>query len=255
MAAILVSLAVLILSWVSLYAGSWLAKRAPQEHLESQALQSAQFGIGMMTTLAALVIGFMVTSARQTFDRAQEDIVAVSTSIVLLDRALSGYGSDAQPMQQQLRDFLALATARVSADGEMESIVFRSPRVNLSFLTRMQQSLLSLKPSNASQQWFQARALAISTQLGQERVLTSEHEQSSVPTTLVVVVIVWIMLIFVGLGAFAMHNRSVMIVLLCCALAFSGSIFLILELETPYTGVVRVSGQPLIQAASEFDSH
>lgn len=254
MSAIWVAAIVLLLAWAALYAGNWLAKRAPHEHLVTEAQQAAQFGIGMMTTLAALVIGFMVTSARQTFDRAQEDIVDVSTSIVLMDRALSGYGAESAGVRLQLRDFLALATARVSANGQMESVVFRSPRTNLSFLTRLQTSILALKPTNSSQQWFQSRALALSAELAQDRVLTSEHEKSSIPTPLLVVVIAWIVLIFIGLGAFAMHNRSVMIVLLCCALAFSGSIFLMMELETPYTGLLRVSGGPLIQGASEFNN-
>jgi hypothetical protein len=40
--------------------------------------------------------------------------------------------------------------------------------------------------------------------------------------------------------------------LFCAALAFSGSIFLIMELEAPYTGVLRVSGEPLLQAATEL---
>lgn len=92
----------------------------------------------------------------------------------------------------------------------------------------------------------------LSAELGQDRVVTSEHEKSAEPTVLLAVVIAWIVLIFIGLGVLAMRNRSVRIVLLCCALTFSGSIYLIMELETPYTGLMRVSGQPLIQAADEL---
>jgi hypothetical protein len=49
-----------------------------------------------------------------------------------------------------------------------------------------------------------------------------------------------------------MHNASVRVVLFCAALAFSASIFLVMELESPYTGWLRVSGAPLQQAATEL---
>jgi hypothetical protein len=249
---ILVSLAVLALACGSLYLGSWIASRLPEQHRVYEAQKAAQFGISMMATLAALVLGFMVTSARATFDRANDDIVGVSTSILLVDRALSGYGPEASPIRNDLRDFIARATARVTPDGEMKEIAFRLPHTSLSLLTRLQSSILALRPGTRTQQWFQYRALQVTTELSRERILTSEHERSSEPMALLIVVTAWIVLIFIGMGAFAMHNGSVRIVMFCAALAFAGSIFLVMELESPYTGMLRVSGEPLLQAAQEL---
>ncbi|MGA7437665.1 MAG: hypothetical protein WBW32_06000 [Luteibacter sp.] len=254
MFAIVVSLGVLLLACLSLYLGGWISRHLPEEHRVYEAQKSAQFGISMMATLAALVLGFMVTSARATFDRANEDIVGVATSTLLLDRALSGYGSETAPIREDLRAFLARATARVAPDGEMEKIVFRLPQTSLSIITRLQQKILDLRPTTEAQWWFQHRALECSAELAHERILTSEHEKSSEPLPLLVVVTAWIVLIFLGMGAFAMHNASVRIVLFCAALAFSGSIFLVMELEAPYTGLLRVSGMPLQQAAMELRS-
>lgn len=252
MAAIAISLGVFVLAWVGLWLGAWLAPRLPQEHLSNDARNSAQIGIGMMSTLAALVLGFMITSARSSFDRATDDVVAVSTSIVMLDRALSGYGDEARPVRDQLRTFLERATGRVAADGSVKEVVFRVPLTNLSLLTQLQQSILALKPANDAQHWFQARALTLSGELSRERVITSEQSVQSVPVLLLVVVAAWVFLIFIGLGAFSVHNRSVRVVLVCSALAFAGSVFLILEFETPYSGIIRVSGQPLLNAAEEL---
>lgn len=252
MAAILISLAVFVLAWAGLWLGAWLAPRLPQEHLSNDARNSAQIGISMMSTLAALVLGFMITSARSSFDRATDDIVSVSTSIVMLDRALSGYGAEARPVRDELRTFLERATRRIAPDGYVKEVVFRVPLTNLSLLTQLQQSILDLKPANDAQRWFQQRALALSGDLSRERVVTSEQSEQSVPVLLLVVVAAWVFLIFIGLGAFSVHNRSVRVVLVCSALAFAGSIFLILEFETPYSGVIRVSGQPLLNAAEEL---
>jgi len=252
MYAIVVSLAVLVLACGSLFLGGWIARRMPEEHLVYEAQKAAQFGISMMATLAALVLGFMVTSARATFDRANDDVVGVSTSILLLDRALSGYGPETGQIRTDVRAFLAHATERVAPDGEMQKVVFRLPHTSLSLITRLQASILALTPDTDAKRWFQRRALDITADLGKQRILTSEHERSSEPTFLLVVVTAWIVLIFIGMGTFAMHNASVRLVLFCAALAFSGSIFLIMELEAPYTGVLRVSGEPLLQAATEL---
>jgi len=249
---IIVSLAVLVLACGSLYLGSWIASRLPEKHRVYEAQKAAQFGISMMATLAALVLGFMVTSARATFDRANDDIVDVSTSILLIDRSLSGYGPETAPIRQDLRAFIARATGRVSPDGEMKEIAFRLPHTSLSLLTQLQVRILALQPQTRAQDWFQRRALQVTADLAKGRILTSEHERSSEPTALLIVVTAWIVLIFIGMGAFAMHNESVRIVMFCAALAFAGSIFLVMELEAPYIGMLRVSGEPLLQAAKEL---
>lgn len=101
-----VSLAVLVLACASLHFDGWIARHMPAHHLVYEAQKSAQFGVSMMATLAALVLGFMVTSARVTFDLANQDIVGVSTSTLLLDQALSGYGSETAPIRADLRAFL-----------------------------------------------------------------------------------------------------------------------------------------------------
>lgn len=252
MFAIVVTLGVFLLACVSLYIGEWIARRMPEQHRVYEAQKAAQFGISMMATLAALVLGFMVTSARATFDRANDDIVGVATSTLLLDRALSGYGPETEPIRADLRAFLARATNRVSPDGEMQRIVFRLPQTSLSIITLLQRKILELRPTTEAQWWFQHRALECTAELAHERILTSEHEKSSEPLPLLIVVTAWIILIFVGMGTFAMHNPSVRVVLFCAALAFSGSIFLVMELEAPYTGLLRVSGVPLLQAAEEL---
>src|SRR5579871_1794356 len=124
MYAVLITLGIFLLSCAALYLGGWIAQRLPQHHRSTEAQLAAQYGISMMATLAALVLGFMVTSARATFDRASDDIVSVASSIVLMDRALSGYGPQTAPIRADLRAFLQRATARVDRDGSMREVVF-----------------------------------------------------------------------------------------------------------------------------------
>jgi hypothetical protein len=251
------SIVVFLLACAGLQLGAWLESRLPREHVESEARSSAHIGINMMATLAAVVLGLMITSAKSSFDEVANQIVDVSTSIILMDRNLSGYGDAAKPARLELREFASRLASHVASNGDMNGVsTFResvkAPSKNLSLIGQLQSTILALTPANDSQRWFQARALELSSELSHERVLTSVQGEHSLPTAMIVVMTSWVVLIFIGLGVFSVGNRSVRVALSLPALVFAGSIFLILELDTPYSGVICVSGLPLKNAAAQI---
>ncbi len=251
MAAIYISVSVFLLSCVGLWLGLRLASLLPVEHLTTGARTSAQIGISMLATLAALVLGLMTSSAKSSFDERRHEIVRVATSIVLLDQALAAYGDGAQAGRQEVRAMLEMTIRRVAPTGNVTAQEFRTPLSNINLITHLQSTILAMTPANDAQRWFQSRALVLASELGQERVLTVEQGDHSMPTPVLIVVTAWIVLLFIGLGVFAVTNRAVIVALGFCALAFAGSIFLILELDTPYSGIIGISSQPLLDAASE----
>jgi hypothetical protein len=248
----LIALVVFLLTLAGLWLGGRMASRLPGHHLVSDARDSAKIGIGMVATLLALVLGLMITSAKRSFDEREAELVQVSTSIVLLDRALEGFGEDAKPARSQLRKLLDdVAKLTGSREGSFDQEVYDS-RKNLRAISQLQQTILSLKPGSDAQKWYQARAMQLSISVAEGRVLSAERTDSSVPAALLVIVCGWFVLIYVGLGVFLVINRSVNVALAVCALAFACSIFIILELETPYSGVVGVSNRATSRAQAEL---
>jgi Na+/H+ antiporter NhaC len=81
--------------------------------------------------------------------------------------------------------------------------------------------------------------------IGKTRWLMYEQATGSVSLPLLVVLVLWLSVIFVSFGLFAPVNATVVISLFVSALAVSGAIFLILEMYSPYTGVVKISDAPL----------
>jgi hypothetical protein len=71
-----------------------------------------------------------------------------------------------------------------------------------------------------------------------------------VPTAFLVILIFWLSVTFTNFGLFAPRNRTVTTALFISALSVSGAIFLVLELGTPFDGVVKVSGEPMRHALS-----
>jgi hypothetical protein len=59
------------------------------------------------------------------------------------------------------------------------------------------------------------------------------------------VLILWITVIFTGLNLFALVNPTAIIIFLVCALSAAAAIFLILELDEPFVGVIKAPDAPL----------
>jgi hypothetical protein len=224
----------------------------PENHLVSDARDSAKVGIGMLATLLALVLGLMITSAKHSFDEREAELVQVSTSIVLLDLALVGFGEETQPARAQLRGILDGIARLSDRDAVQGTQPVGSWARNLRAVTNLQKTILALSPRNETQRWYQARAMVLSASIAEDRVLTTERGTSSVPTALIVIVSGWVVAIYIGLGVFMVINRSVIVALAICALAFACSIFIILELDTPFSGVVGVSKQSVVRAQAEL---
>jgi hypothetical protein len=67
-----------------------------------------------------------------------------------------------------------------------------------------------------------------------------------------IVLVFWLTIIFASFGLFAPGNATVTTVFLICALSVSGAIFLILELDRPFEGLIQVSSAPLRQALAHL---
>ena len=229
-------------------AGNWLAPRLPVGHLSPEARHAAHVGIGMLATLLALVLGLMITSAKHSFDERQAELLRFASTVVLLDRALVGYGEGSQECRAQLKDLFASVRARI-AERRHDAAHPGMLMVNLQALTRLQHGMLQLPAATELQRWYQARAMQLSGEIAQDRVLIVERNDSSIPTVLIAIVVAWVILIYLGLGIFGVDNRTVNTTLDICALAFACAIAIVIELDSPYSGLVGISTEPLARAA------
>jgi hypothetical protein len=91
--------------------------------------------------------------------------------------------------------------------------------------------------------------LQISGDIAEGRwLLVEQLGQSSVPMPFLVMLVFWLTVIFAGFGLFSPRNATVIAVLLICALSAAGALFLIMESDTPYEGLIKVSSAPLSNA-------
>ena len=108
----------------------------------------------------------------------------------------------------------------------------------------VENQILSLLPQTEAQRWFKSEALKLSDEIVKTRwrILGSG---GGVPFPFLVVVICWLTVTFAGFGLYAPRNATVVAAFGVAAVSVAAAVFLILELDGPTDGVIRVSRVPL----------
>jgi hypothetical protein len=224
--------------------GVWLQNRLPRHHLDKESQEAVKLGAGMIATITALVLGLLVSSAKGTFDTINDGIKQESAKIILLDRILAQYGPEAQGIRDQMKRSLAAsleaARLRKPAGAPEQAAVQVTNRVE-----GVQGLLRILTPQTEGQRQLLAQAQQVAGDMSQTRWLLMEEAQNELPLPLLVILICWLTVLFVSFGLFAPRNVTVITVLFVCACSMSAALFLILEMNRPLDGFIKVSNAPL----------
>jgi len=112
----------------------------------------------------------------------------------------------------------------------------------------LQATLRELTPTSDLQKSLLGQASQISSDVLQTRLLLVEQQQNELPPAFLVLLIFWLTGLFISFGLFAPRNGTVLAVLLICAVSVSSAIFLVLEMNRPLDGFIKVSSAPLRKA-------
>jgi hypothetical protein len=227
--------------------GLSLSGRLPEPHLRDKSKDTVKVVAGMIATLAALVLGLLVASAKSSFDAMNTEITQSSTKLILLDRVLATYGPETKDAREQLRRGVATVIETLWPEEKIAGVGFAGfERSNK--LETLQTQLRQLTPATDAQRQLLSQAQQISSDLVQSRWLVIEEAQSALPMPFLVVLLFWLTMLHISFGMFAARNLTVITVLLVSALSVSGAIFIILEMSHPLQGMIKVSSAPMRKA-------
>jgi hypothetical protein len=221
--------------------GLFVGSRLPDHHASSDSKDVVRLSMAMVATLTALVLGLITASAKSAFDAEDAAIKGTSASVLSLDRMLADYGPATKPIREQLRRIL---TDRINAVWP-EDAGAGSLDVGAAPGESIVRKILELAPQTEAQQWYKTEALALSGEILKARWVVFGGTESTVPATFLIVIICWLTVLFGSFGLFAPRNATTTGALLICSLSVAASIFLILEMNTPFSGVMKVSSAPL----------
>jgi hypothetical protein len=218
----------------------------PEDHQNPETKDAVKVGMGLVATMAALVLGLLVASTKGAYDTQKSEVTQMAAKIVFLDRVLANYGSESAESRDLLRRSVESAMNRMWPDKKSSQAAQLDPSVSSG--EGFFNSIQKLSPQNDVQRSLKAQATQIATDLGQMRWLLFEQTESSISLTMLIVLICWLAVIFISAGLFAPPNATVVVALMLAALSVAGAIFLIMELDMPFDGVIQISQRPMQNA-------
>ena len=227
--------------------GIWLRRRLPDHHLSDETKDAVRIGMKSVSTMAALVLGLLVASTYGAYDTEKNEVIQMAARIVHLDQLLINCGPGAAESRGVLRGALRSAILRIWPTAKVEQ---GTPAPDYVWTQALPRAIQGISTSDDAQRAFKSQAAALTNELGQMRWLLFEQTESSISVPLLVIMVFWFTLMFVSVSLFAPANATVNVAQLLAALSVAGAIFLILELDAPFDGLIHISSGPMLNALS-----
>jgi hypothetical protein len=243
----LISLLVFAIIFGGALLGVVLRPLLSEDHLHPDSRDVVKMATGLIGTLTALVLGLLIASAKNSFDQKTNQVRQMTASVILLDDLLAQYGPEATHLRNLLRQSIQPLANRIWHEEEIpvgKSVHFEASAESLAFESELER----LSPTNDAQRSLQAHAIQTFTEGAQTRLQLFAQAGGSIPTPFLIILVFWLSAIFLSFTLFARTNLVVMTALLVCALSFAGAIFLVLELDNPFAGLMGISSATLQSA-------
>lgn len=226
--------------------GMLAGRLLPEHHLSNETKATVSVAVAVLGTLSALVLGLLISTASGTFATRSQEVTQMSADMIQLDRLLRLYGPEAQEARELLRRYTAAKLldlfpadpSKVAVDDELTAAL----------LETLQGRVLALAPADEGQRWQRTRALEFIDTMFRARWLLVQQSTTAIPVPFLVLLVFWLSVLFLTFGLFAPRNMTVLATLFLCAVGVSGAVMMVLDLETPFGGVIRLSDVPMRHA-------
>ena len=244
------AIVVAVIAFVGILAATLLGMRLraaiPEHHLSPETKDTVRMGMGLVATMTALLLGLLIASAKGSYDTQRSQVILLAGKVGYLERVLTVYG----PETAEVRSIL-----RMSSESLMQKLWSESARETpgdpvISEGHALFSSIHKLAPQNYEQRALKIEAVDTIADIARTRWLLVAQADTSIPRGLLILVVVWLAVIFLSYGLFAPTNRTVVVTMITVSLLVSSALFLILELDRPFDGVIQISSAPLRHALS-----
>ena len=241
------SAVVLVLILASAALGSHVRARLADHHFSEDSLAAMRIAVGLVATLSALVLSLLISSGKSSLDLVNSALQHNSVAMIQLDRTLSRFGPSADGLRADIKNDYAqwislLFSNKTGTNAEAES------RKIISSTYDIQGRIFALQTADLSQDKLREHAMQLWDDIFAGRWLALEHRRGSIPPPLIAVLVGWLTVIFGIFGFSAPRNWSMCVVFLLCAVSATTAVYVALDLDTPFQGMVNASNTPMMDA-------
>jgi len=239
---------VALLAFVSMigaaFLGLFIKKRRAAEHLQDNTSAVVELLAGLFVVMTSLVLGFMINSAKDTSAANDRNVHTLATDIILLDRAIQGLGQEAEDTRRHLVEYVQI--------GVNETNILREDPEAEVLLNAAGNSLRTIRVSDQQKVALWNDALLLYRQVIQQRWVMVDAAGGTIPKPLIIMLILWLTVIFASFGYLAPRNTIVTALFFLAALLISATLYLIVDMDTPSSGMFRASNAPFQRAFEEM---
>lgn len=202
---------------------------------------------GLVATMSALVLGLLIASANNFYNTQKAGLEIVSARILQLDSLLRRYGPDARPARDVLKGMVTNSYDSVWESGgrnvRMPTIEQTEASVDAMFaiLNRLRET------APVERQYRLVKAAEITASINDQRLQMALQVSNSLSWPFMTILVSWACLLFFAFGMLARVNRTTVVGMAVGALSVASAIFLIVELSNPYSGLLRLSPEPVLK--------
>jgi hypothetical protein len=230
------------------FAGWATNQYLPDYQLTEATRTLVSVSMAVVATISALVLGLLISNANASFATRAGEVIALSADILRLEQMLRRYGPEADTARRTLRQYAEHKTADLFPEDPRDVDLCNPSTYEL--LQQLEDSLLALEPANSRDQWWLGQAMTLAGKIGDIRWLLAQQSAERTPKAFIGLLTFWLTSLFASFGLFAPHNLVSALALTLCALAVSGAIGMILELEQTFGGLLRISPRSMYSALS-----
>src|SRR5947208_3758286 len=229
--------------------GRALRRLLPEDHVTADSRDTIKLAMGLVATMTALVLGLLVSSAKGAYDTKRSEVSQMAAKVAFLDRLLSLYGPEAAEARAGFHEAVQEAVRQMWPDeaGVPAHLAPNTQAGNVVYV-----AVQNLSPHDDTQRKLKEQAITLATELGQLRSLLAAQAAASISMPMLIILVSWLVVIFLGFSVLAPPNATVILALMIAALAVAGAIFLILELDQPFICLIRISSVPMLNALHQL---
>jgi hypothetical protein len=206
-----------------------------------------RLGCALIATIAGLVLGLLINSAKSNFDAQRDEVRQFVTNVILLDHLLEQYGPESKPAREDLRAAVTDAVDRIWNVGTVKT----KPGTHFTATPAGQaaeRAIRALAPANEGQRLYQSQAIQTLNSILQTRLVLYEQSSPHLPIAFLAVLMFWLFILFASFSLFSPLSPTALAAIVVIALCASGAIFLILEMSEPFSGLMQINSAPIRQA-------
>ena len=238
-----------LITFALLVAAIVAGMRFSEERLNTSTKDTVKLATGLVATMSALVLGLLVSSAKNSYDTVRNEVIDMSAKAVFLDRVLAAYGPESGDARARLREVIQENIDRIwpKESKGLANLALNTEAGNAIYL-----AIQNLTPKDDAQRALKTEAMNGLVDLGKIRTLLVAQSIPSISKLMLAVLISWLAIIFFSFSMLAPTNAPSITSLVVSALSVCGAIALILELDRPFGGLIGLSSQPMRNALAQL---